>query len=262
MNYYKNSFLSATAFFILLAGLLFTASGCTGPTAENSGETALSSGTVPVEKELLQADDALHVRLQAVQEADNQYVQLLSGPASPATLDEKSGLVIQAEMALQQTIDSLEQRTIKNDETSNQHLAQIILYFKTALQNRRAVSDMRMIVSADSDDSTTMQKTLLSLRSDVQEKNQRITALERANKTKSKSVAPAGTIENTQNYTYAPAKGESLAELKQRNKNLALALNNIQVKYFVIGRDYLVLKKEHDRTVNELAALRKSGNQK
>ena len=88
--------------------------------------------------------------------------------------------------------------------------------------------------------------------------------LERAANTSSTPVqnAPVTALKgDTGTAGNTSANGETLADLKQRNKDLSLAYNNLQSKYFSVGRDYLVLKQEHERTLNELAALRKGNTQ-
>jgi hypothetical protein len=103
---------------------------------------------------------------------------------------------------------------------------------------------------------------LRRLQAELQDKNKRIAALEQANRNAvaRQSQEAGNSLQPGNPAAYTPAKGETPADLRQRNKNLSLALNNMQVKYFVLGRDYLVLKKQHERTLAELAALRKSGN--
>jgi hypothetical protein len=223
--------------------------GCNG-SADTGANTPLSQTTAA--SELLRTDAVLHQRLQAVHDADAAYNDMLESGATTAALDDRNGQVIQAEMALQQTIDSLEQLS----KPAGAQQLQWTGYFRNALQSRRVLSDLRMVLSADSDDSTTMQQTLRRLQAELQDKNKRISALEAANRN-----AAARQSQGTGNLAAnAPAQGETPADLRQRNKNLSLALNNMQVKYFVLGRDYLVLKKQHERTLAELAALRKSGN--
>jgi len=120
-----------------------------------------------------------------------------------------------------------------------------------------------MVVSANNDDSTTMQQTLAQLRSQVQEKDKKIAALQRTGNKQTQPLLPnEERMADSGSPSYAPAKGESPADLKQRNKNLYQAYSDLQVKYFVLGRNYLVLKQEHDRTLKELAALRQPGNQR
>lgn len=259
----KNSSKSTRAtslFFITALSLFFVVVGCTAPTAEQQQKDAFA-GTASTETGVLQADETLHRRLQEVLEADDAFTQL-AGNATTETLDEKSGQIIQAEIALQKTIDSLEQHA-KTAEESNTELTSRIAYFKAALQNRRAISDMRMVISANSDDSVTARQTRAQLEKQLQEKNKTIATLERAVQARgAKQPTPGNLVYDNGKNGYAPAKSESMADLRQRNKNLSLALGSLQTKYFLVGRDYLVLKKEHERTVNELAALRKSGNRK
>lgn len=244
---------------ILLLGIAVFGS-CTSP--ETRSQKLAASPAASVENSLLQADDVLHQQLQAVQQADDAYAQLLAHRTTTKELDDRDGRIVQAEITLQQTVDSLEQHSTLNNE-GKERLLRLTAYYKSALQNRRAASDMRMVLSANSDDSTAAQQMVLRLRADVQERDKRIAALEQQTRQNSNAVAllqnpPSG----KQTDNYAPARGEGAADMKQRNKNLSLALGNLQTKYFVLGRNYLVLKQEHDRTVTELAALRKSGNPK
>jgi hypothetical protein len=242
---------------VLTSCIFAPLAGCNGSgSADTGANTPLSQTTAA--SELLRTDAVLHQRLQAVHDADAAYNDLLESGATTATLDDRNGQVIQAEIALQQTIDSLEQQ----HKQAGTQLLQWTGYFKNALQSRRALSDLRMVLSADSDDSTTTQQTLRRLQAELQDKNKRIAALEQANRNAvaRQSQEAGNSLQPGNPAAYTPAKGETPADLRQRNKNLSLALNNMQVKYFVLGRDYLVLKKQHERTLAELAALRKSGN--
>jgi hypothetical protein len=210
------------------------------------------------ETAVLDADNLLHQRLQAVLDADSAFAQRATGTTATDTLDAASEQITRAEIQLQQAIDSLQQAHQKPADTTAR-LAQIISYFKAVLESRRALSDLRMVVSANSDDSTSMQQTVAQLRTELQEKNKQLATLQQRNKNGNNSST---VVESVVPNTNAPATSETIADLKQRNKNLTLALNNLQVKYFTLGRDYLVLKKEHERTLNELATLRNASRQK
>lgn len=239
---------------------LLLASACT--------DKPMSSGAGSRSDILWHIDAVLHQRMQAIFDADNAYAQTATQTASTAAAqDTKSEGVAQAEIALQKTIDSVQHRSLKYDITTENAIAQLAGYFKAFLQSRRPLSDLRMTLSANSDDSTAMQQTVASLRTQLREKEQKIAALEQAT-ANAPAVAPSETVTpkrpvttNTDTNNNTTASGESLADLQQQNKNLAASLSQLQTKYFNIGRDFLILKQEHERTLNELAALRKSGNQ-
>lgn len=266
---------SAPLFSALWLSLLIVICSCANSATEKQQKHTLLSETTQSEEKLLLTDAVLHQQLQAVQQADDEYNALLTNPATPTALDEKNGQIIQAEMALQQTIDSLEQRSQSSTTEAKKELAQLTGYFKATLENRRFLSDIRMIASADNDDSATMQQVLLRLRADVQEKKEKIALLERATSNRSKTATldlpPAATsLERklltpngsgtAQKSTYAPANGESLEQLKQRNKNLVSALNAVQTQYGTLMKYYRQLKQDYDRMLNEQAALRKRDN--
>lgn len=209
---------------------------------------------------LVQVDAMLHNRLQAVLDADQAFSQSVSASSKTDVIDSQNAVVTQAEIALKKTIDSLKNRPVKNSVTAENSIAQLTTYFEALLQSRRTAADLRMALSATSDDSTAMQQQLAGLRATIQERDKKIASLEQAGNSplfekRSESAAAA-----TEPNSYAPAKGDSPADLKQRNRNLALAYSSLQNKYFVVGRDYLLLKQEHERTLQELAALRKAGN--
>jgi hypothetical protein len=251
MRYSNDKMIGA---FWICSSCIIIGTGCTS-TPGNTPQH-LHAATDTSMTTLQAADALLHQRLQAVLDADNAYARLAMQAAPTASLDSQNEAITTTEIALQQTIDSLEQ-TAATDSQSHQ-AEQTLRYFKNALQSRTALSDLRMMLSANSDDSTAMQNTLAQLRTDLQEKNKKIMILERARNT----PAARNELTDTELKTYAPAKGESLADLKQRNTNLSLAYSNLQNKYFTVGRNYLLLKQEHERTLNELAALRKGNNQK
>lgn len=243
----------------LMPVLLLSLAGCTS--TPSIAEESTPDEMAAIENQVLQADAVLHVRLQAVQQADEAYAQVLTNPAPGAALDEKNGQIIQAEMALQQTLDSLRRLPAQRNDTTR--MQQWLRFFEETLLNRRTVSDVRMVLSAYSDDSTTAHQMLLTLQNEVQEKNKRIAALERESSTRSNTTTRTeATTPDTQKADNAPAKGESVADLRQRNKNLSQALSSMQTKYFIMGRDYLVLKKAHERTLQELETLRNTGRQK
>jgi hypothetical protein len=195
-----------------------------------------------------------------VQEADNRYTELLTVGTTTAQQDEESGRIAQAEIALQQSIDSLERR-YATDANKGAGMERLLGYFRATLRNRQAASDLRMALSAGSDNSASMQQTLLQLRADIRERDRKIAELEQESRPANRNERTAeSNTASREPRNSAPANGESLAELKQRNKNLLTELNNVQNKYFIVGRNYLLLKQEHDRTVKELAALRKPGN--
>lgn len=206
---------------------------------------------------MLQAYNALHWRLQALLEQDAAYAAQWNSLVTASELDEKSGTIIQAEMALQQTIDSLDQASLKANTDLQKALGRITSYFKALIQNRRVVSDMRMALSAGTEDSATAQQTLAQLRSDLEKKNKQIAALANASSGGTARPAQNGNASKNRKGT-APATNESVAQLRQRNQTLERSLNALEAKYFTVGRNYLVLKKEHERTVNELTALRRS----
>jgi chromosome segregation ATPase len=277
MATYKTKSAFAATFYMLLFFVLIAA-GCTDSTAVNQQKQTLLPETAPKELRLLEADATLHRRLQGVHEADDRYEALLAaGSVSVEALDETNGQIIQAEMALQQTIDSLKQLysgTTGNDRDSFMHLTD---YFRTTLENRRFLSDMRMIASAETDDSTTMQQTLLRLRADVAAKAKKIAQLEQAAAARTrqatldlpptatplerKLLAPEAASPAQKKDAYAPANGESIEQLKQRNKNLAAALNAIQTQYGTLSKYYRQLKQDYDQVQNELAGMRKSTTQ-
>lgn len=251
-----------TALFViswLLAGV-----GCS-PASNKQPQPLASSGST---SNVLQTDNLLHQRLQAVLDADNAYAEIAIQATPTDQLDAQNEAITTAEIALKQTIDSLEQ-TAATGDTAGQ-LQHTLHYFKNALQSRGALSDMRMVLSANSDDSTTMQHKLAQLRTglqeknkEVQEKDKKIVDLERTlgHMSSMGTIAENNAASKLKSDAYAQSQGESPAELKQRNKNLYLAYSSLQNKYFIVGRNYLLLKQEHERTLNELAALRK-GNQK
>jgi hypothetical protein len=238
-----------TGFFTLLLCWLLTSTGCTS-TSNKEPQKAQSSGAADVWR---QADDLLHQRLQDVLDADNAYAELASQAVATGALDARNEAIAQAELALLRTMDSLDQSVGETGNVSG--LQQTIGHFRKILQSRGTLSDLRMVLSANSDDSTTMQHTLLQLRNELREKDKQITALERNNSRQQE----AGTQRpnETEPKANAPAKGENLADLRQQNKNLSTAYNELQNKYFLVGRNYLLLKQEHERTMNELATLRK-----
>jgi hypothetical protein len=239
--------------FWIYSSCIIISMGCTSTPGNTLRQPQAAPDTVIT---TLQADALLHQRLQAVLDADNAYARLAMQAAPTASLDSQNEAITTAEIALQQTIDSVEQ-TPPTDSPSQQ-AEQTLRYFKNALQSRTALSDLRMMLSANSDDSTAMQNTLAQLRAELQEKNKKILSLERTRNT----PATLNEVTDTERKTYAPAKGESLADLKQRNTNLSLAYSNLQNKYFIVGRNYLLLKQEHERTLHELAALRKGNSPK
>jgi hypothetical protein len=247
-NFFKNPYVSTAILFFCIN------TACNTSTTEKPNGAAASN-----EKEWQQADNLLHQRLQAVQEADNRYTELLTVGTTTAQQDEESGRIAQAEIALQQSIDSLERRYA--NAAKNADLARLLQFFRASLQNRQAASDLRMALSAESEDSVSMQQTVVQLRADLRERDRRIATLEQESRSvnRSQSIAEKS-VKETAPGSFAPANGESLADLKQRNKNLLLELNNVQNKYFIIGRNYLLLKQEHERTIKELAALRKPGS--
>jgi hypothetical protein len=246
-NFYKNPYLSAAILFFCINA------ACNTSTTEKPGATTTTN-----EKDLLQADNLLHQRLQAVQEADNRYTELLTLGTTTAQQDEESGRIAQAEIALQQSIDSLERR-YANAASKGTGMERLLGYFRATLRNRQAASDLRMALSAGSDNSASMQQTLLQLRADVRERERKIAELESRPATRNERAAESN-APSREPRNIAPADGESLGDLKQRNKNLSTELNNVQNKYFIIGRNYLLLKQEHERTLKELAALRKPGS--
>lgn len=231
----------------MLLSWVLACAACTSA-SNNAPQKALPSGAADVWR---QADDLLHERLQAVLDADNAYAEMAAQAVPTGTLDSQNVAITQAELALLQTLDSLEQADAKIGAQ------QTIGHFRKILESRGALSDLRMVLSANSDDSTAMQHTLRQLRNELREKDQKIAALERSTSRQQEG----GATNETELRANAPAKGESLADLKQRNKDLYAAYSDLQNKYFLVGRNYLLLKQEHDRTLNELAALRK-GNQK
>jgi hypothetical protein len=245
-NFFKNPYVSTAILFFCIN------TACNTSTTEKPNGAAASN-----EKEWQQADNLLHQRLQAVQEADNRYTELLTVGTTTAQQDEESGRIAQAEIALQQSIDSLERR-YANAANKGAGMERLLGYFRATLRNRQAASDLRMALSAGSDNSASMQQTLLQLRADLRERDRKIAELESRPATQNQRAAESNTP-SREPRNMAPANGESLADLKQRNKNLLTELNNVQNKYFIIGRNYLLLKQEHERTVKELAALRKTG---
>jgi hypothetical protein len=221
-------------------------------TAASCNTSTRSEAKTTDDGRLLQAYEVLHQRLQTVTEQDNAYAGLLHTPVTTAELDEKSGKIIQAEMALQRTVDSLQQ-TFSNAHTKVQaeKLYQVTSYFKALLQSRRLLSDMRMALSVESDDSTTTHRMLMRLQADLRQRDEKIAALEK--------MAGATTTTKKQE---PPSKNENTEQLRQRNQALQESLKAMEAKYFTVGRNYLLLQKEHERTLNELTALRKANGEK
>lgn len=244
---------------LLFGAALFTALpiACTNHTPQTPTRLV---GVVPNDT-LLRTDAVLHSRLQAVLNADDAFAQAVNAAAASDVLDGKSAAIATAEIALQKTVDSLAQQPLNS--SNRESLQRIVGYFRSILQSRRGLSDLRMVVSANSDDSSAMQQRLLQLRAELQEKTKADEAKDKKIHDLERTVGHMSSIgteaENgaaAKVDSYAPSKGETLADLKQRNKNLYEAYSSLQSKYFIVGRNYLLLKQEHDRTVKELAALR------
>lgn len=251
MDFSANNLHWFSARFLICGTLFFLATSC----------NSTNKGAQPANEKLLQAYEVLHQRLQALLEQDNTYAGLLSKPVATEVLDESSGQIIQAEIALQRTIDSLDRTASKTDTGGqNKSLYEVTAHFKALLQNRRLMSDMRMALSAGSDDSTTAQQMLMRLRADLRERDERIAALEKARQA-ANSQTPPGTKISGNTRRDAMTGGENIEQLKQRTKDLQQSLQDMETKYFTVGRNYLLLKKEHERTMNELAALRRSNGQ-
>lgn len=232
---------------LFAAVLLFTAASC---------HTSSPDTPQPDAEKSLQAYEALHQRLQAVLAQDAAYTALLNTQPTTAALDESTGRIIQAEITLQRLIDSLDQVSSRLAAGAQKaRLQKSTTYFNELLQSRRLLSDMRMALSAGSDDSASAQQRLVQLRSDIRARDEKIAALQKTHQSETQKRA-------AQNSSPAPlATAQTIGQLKQRNKALEGSLKAAEAKYFTVGRNYLLLKKEHERTLRELTALRKAGAQ-
>src|SRR4051794_2535675 len=131
---------------ILISGMvLLIASACTSKQANTANMAQTESDM------LLQIDAVLHQRQQAVLDADSAYDQSGTAPKATAAIDAKNKAVVQAEIALKKTIDSLQNRPYKNSIAAEETIARLNGYFRSFLESRRTSSDLRMVLSANSD---------------------------------------------------------------------------------------------------------------
>ncbi|MEO5894010.1 MAG: hypothetical protein ABIQ31_27375 [Ferruginibacter sp.] len=195
---------------------------------------------------LLSYNDLLTRRLNALQQLDQQYVDLLTKTNDKKALDSANRLIHAQEEIFRGTIDSIFLNTpVQTDTVLNNLLIDNVTVYKNMLQNRPSISSLRNAINQDKKSLNPDEMTSLKIQNELQEKNNRIASLESSLKVMSASRVPAATAPS---LTQQPDKrDENIVALKENIAQQENKITTLTTTYSSLRQDYdKLIKQQND----------------
>ncbi len=249
---------------IILLGILFAAfTGDDAPASVKPGKSISQPSTVTTT--IAEIDRSLHAQFKALAEADK-------GEANGNGIQSQE-YALELENYLQIRLDSIENAVSDMPGASDAGLKDLLYHFRqiladriekrtttiTAIAPQPAVTDAKLQVQMaqlkqelvrkqeqiqvlGSRTGSANSEQVRKLQQEVEARNRRIAQLERQ----------VANPEN-ENLANAPAKGDNLRDLQQRNANLKLAYSSTQTQLGLVAKELNILKRENQRLQSLLA---------
>ena len=182
------------------------------------------------QRNLLLQDEVLHSYLSSLQNFDAEYISILSGGNvvnNTALLNVKNNILL-TEIAFNKSIDSVASAMIKYPNKVDENLfLNMISSFRLALQNRRAINNVRNMLEEKNENLNPDQKILFTIKNELVAKDTKIASLETALKLMQNSVAlTAAANNNTTNEQFEINK--KLLERDNKITTLTTLSNTLQ----------------------------------
>lgn len=177
----KNIFLSVLALLVTggLAFILFTslkqmdAVNIVAKKINNNNSAAASEQ----DNVLLWYDELLHVKLNGLQQLDNQFTEMLVSTQPAKNYDSLNAVILQQEEEFRKSIDSINHQG-KNLKNGNELFSKMIASFKSILESRKSVGSLRNAVTLGQSSFTPEEATMFKLQEELMTKTNRVTTLE------------------------------------------------------------------------------------
>lgn len=190
---------------------------------------------------VLMQDEILHERLNTLHKLDEEYSLLFTDPTNKTGLAEINARISAEEQAFGKLIDSVskESPSIPN-KTNESFFVHMVMSFRSVLQNRLSISNLRKAISNNNTVLDPGQRELFQLQNELLAKDTKIANLETALK----------------------AMQNSNAAIKQPVVNTSMVLENTSLKEKVLSNDTRIasltatnasLKRDYDRVVKQLS---------
>ncbi|CAN5531616.1 hypothetical protein BH11BAC3_BH11BAC3_40200 [soil metagenome] len=182
---------------------------------------------------LLQQDQLLHEYLNGLQKLDMEYYGLLTDTIDNDKLTTLNAKIVVAEKYFSQSLDSISKNPPEYTNPADENFfINMISSFRLSLDDRRSMNDLRSTFSSDSISITDDQKSMLLAKSEMTEKDKRITYLERMISSMQVSEAPApASKKNREMNETAPGNEALIAEKENKIASLSAANANMQKDY-------------------------------
>ncbi len=182
---------------------------------------------------LLQQDQLLHEYLNGLQKLDMEYYGLLTDTTDDEKLAAMNGKIVVAEKYFSQSLDSISKNPPEYPNPADENFfINMISSFRLSLEDRRSMNDLRNTFSSDSVSVTDEQKSMLQAKSEMTEKDKRITYLERMISSMQVSEEPAPAAKKNRGMNEnMPANDALTIEKDNKIASLSTANANLQKDY-------------------------------
>lgn len=199
--------------------------------------------TIPQQNSVLAQDEALHEQLNELNKLDDAYSAEMTtkDSANSNGLEEINARISAGEEGFARSIDSISKLspTIPNKVTES-FFVNMIMSFRSALQNRKSISNLRNAISKDNTVLDPAQKAFFKLQNELLQKDTRIANLETSLKV----------LQNAPPVIKQPAAVNAFA-LENKSLKEKLAASDNKVAGFTAANTSL--KKDYDRIAKQLS---------
>ncbi|MEJ7913318.1 MAG: hypothetical protein WKF70_09200 [Chitinophagaceae bacterium] len=262
---------------ILLLGVLFAAfTDENPPVSGDTNKTVLSSGSAG-NSTLAEIDRMLHSQFTALAEADKQDRQQNSAGNGVQSKEHQSVYAVELEKVIESRLDSIETNVSSLPDDSKGSLIDVIYHFRQILASRNERRTMKTpeIDSQPDGSDAQLQERVAELKQELVKKQEEVKVLgnratgaspeqvrnlQQELEARNKRIAQLERqVSNPDNASLAnaPAKGENLKDLQQRNANLKLAYSTTQTQLGVVAKELNILKRENQRLQSLVADQRR-----
>ena len=232
-------------------------------TAGNPAYTATANENMIAsqQQELLMQDEVLHGHLSSLQKLDKEFTSLLTNTANKERLVEMNARISLAENYFGESIDSIAKEMLNQPNKVDESLfANLLNSFRLALENRRAISNLRDAVSSDEVNLNGEKMLILKFKNELLSKETRIAGLENALKVmqvnlskRTTTPAAAAPVISKTRVVNAPVDllkeedngtKEKIAERDNKIASLTTTNNLMQKEYDRLVKQYNEAKKD------------------
>ncbi len=184
---------------------------------------------------VISSNEKLQQMMAALQQFDQEYSAAITNPSFTSIADSLNRMILQEENNFRAALETAGQvQTSFTDETLKGDFEKMLAAYRTLIDDRKAISNLRIVVAMQSNNLAPDEKRMLQLQDDVMEKNNRIAALESSIKAMAKLKAPVVTKTDD-------------------NKTLVQNIAALESKVALLNNANNSLKEENDRLVKQKA---------